>query len=90
LDDSEALYGSITLPPVLKVDSEATLGIGTARITCAILDKMQYFKLLAFHHAKALNSGSISIPCHPSLRSRHPLQDRCPNQFSEAKLLQYF
>jgi hypothetical protein len=59
--DSEALCGSITLPPALKTDSEATLDIGIARISRTILDKTQYFKLLAFHHAKASNFGSFSI-----------------------------
>ena len=45
---------SITLPPALNVDSDATVEIGIARMSAAVFDKILYFKLLFFQHSNAL------------------------------------
>jgi hypothetical protein len=50
----------MTLPPTLNDDSDATIVIGTAKISHAILDKIRYFKALNLYHAKASNTVSMS------------------------------
>lgn len=46
-------YSSITLPPTLKVTSDAIVETETTNISL-VIDKTLYFKLLLFHHSKAL------------------------------------
>jgi len=58
----------MTLPPALKDDSDATVMIGTTKISRAILNKIQYFKALNFHYAKASNLASMSSPLSSFLR----------------------
>jgi hypothetical protein len=40
----DARYGSMTLPPALNVDFKATVVIGIASMSHAILDKMRYLR----------------------------------------------
>ena len=56
IDSSFSLerYSSITLPPALNVDSEATVDIGIASMSPAIFDKTLYFRLLFLHHSNTL------------------------------------
>jgi hypothetical protein len=58
--DNEVLWELIILPLALKVDVEVTIVIGVNKISLATLDKIQYFKVLAFHHSNALNSKPFS------------------------------
>ncbi|KAL4564892.1 hypothetical protein LXL04_028968 [Taraxacum kok-saghyz] len=56
-------YASITLPPALNVDSDATVETGIARTSIAIFDKTRYFSLCTHHHSKALNESIPFCPC---------------------------
>jgi hypothetical protein len=51
----EAIWGSITLSSALNIDSEVTVVIGVDYISLATLDKIRYFRVLAFRHSKTPN-----------------------------------
>jgi hypothetical protein len=52
------LTGFSVLPLVLKVDSEATIEIETARISRVNRARIEYFGAFSFHHAIISNSLS--------------------------------
>ena len=58
VDDRELRYDSSTLPEVLKVDLEATVEIGIANISLAILARTGYRLEFSLHHIKTSNSPS--------------------------------
>jgi len=60
VDDRELQYGSSTLPPVLKADSQATVESGIANISLAILARTGYRLEFSLHHIKTSNSPSPS------------------------------
>jgi hypothetical protein len=47
--DNEALWGSITIPSVLNIDSEIIVVFGVDKISLATLDKIWNLKVFAFH-----------------------------------------
>jgi hypothetical protein len=71
-----AQYGSMTLPPALNVDFEATVVIGIASMSCAILDKMRYL----VDWISTISKHQISNQ-HPHKKYKH-LPNIIPNQIS--------
>ena len=71
--DKKAQYKSITLPPVENAASEDTMVMGMESMSDAIFERIQNFRLLAFHHSKASKSKSESS-AHKKylLPSAHP------------------
>jgi hypothetical protein len=57
--DSDVRNESIILPPVLNVDSEATVETGTARMSFANLDNIGYLLELHLHHNSKSKSSVI-------------------------------
>ncbi|KAE8668792.1 60S ribosomal protein L23 [Hibiscus syriacus] len=68
--------GSITLPPALKADSEATVVTGITNMSAAIFDKMLNLILFSFHHP---NPQSSSFPSPEPFYHASPSSSLCPS-----------
>ena len=78
----ELLYASKIHPPILKADSDATMDIGTAKISRAMCERIGNLAVFSFHQSEMLKSSEsscktsskytstsllLSLPCPPSI-----------------------